>query len=106
MLMTESNEAEEEILPTTEKSKSIQAINKQIVHQICSGQVVLNLATAVKELVENSLDAGATSIEVKLKEHGKESIEVSDNGTIIISIKSIIMSIHNSCFLISFRIWC
>uniref|UniRef100_A0A669QM98 Mismatch repair endonuclease PMS2 n=1 Tax=Phasianus colchicus TaxID=9054 RepID=A0A669QM98_PHACC len=48
--------------------------------RICSGQVVLSLGTAVKELVENSLDAGATSIDVRLKDHGAELIEVSDNG--------------------------
>jgi len=43
-------------------SGSIQVIDASTVHRICSGQVVLTLATAVKELVENSLDAGATSI--------------------------------------------
>jgi len=59
----------------------IQAIDKAVVHRICSGQVILNLSTAVKELLENSLDAGATSIEVRLKEHGSELIEVADNGS-------------------------
>ena len=39
-------------------------IDKGVVHKICSGQVILDLATAVKELVENALDAGATNIEV------------------------------------------
>lgn len=41
---------------------SIKAIDKRSVHHICSGQVILNLAVAVKELVENSLDAGASCI--------------------------------------------
>lgn len=46
---------------------TIQAIDVNTVHRICSGQVVLTLAVAVKELVENSLDSGATAIEVRLK---------------------------------------
>ncbi|XP_067672936.1 mismatch repair endonuclease PMS2-like [Haliotis asinina] len=66
---------------TTEKAGSIRAIDRGSVHRICSGQVILTLAIAVKELVENSVDAKATSVEVKLKEYGSESIEVSDNGT-------------------------
>lgn len=40
----------------------VKPISKTNVHKICSGQVVLTLATAVKELVENSIDAGATNI--------------------------------------------
>ncbi|CAA9995215.1 unnamed protein product [Nesidiocoris tenuis] len=61
-------------------SGSIKAIDKTTVHRICSGQVVLSLAIAVKELVENAIDAGATCVEVKLKEYGSEMIEVCDNG--------------------------
>ncbi|CAI6351323.1 unnamed protein product [Macrosiphum euphorbiae] len=62
-------------------SGQIKPINKLDVHKICSGQVVLNLATAVKELIENSLDAGATSVGIKLKEFGKDLVEVTDNGS-------------------------
>jgi len=40
----------------------IKPIQTATIHQICSGQVVLDLATAVKELIENSLDAGADNI--------------------------------------------
>lgn len=43
-------------------ASQINAIDTQSVHKICSGQVVLDLATAVKELVENSIDAGASSV--------------------------------------------
>jgi DNA mismatch repair protein PMS2 len=59
---------------------AIKPIDASAVHRICSGQVILDLSTAVKELVENALDAGATTIEVRLKEHGGEMVEVADNG--------------------------
>nr|DAD33307.1 TPA_asm: hypothetical protein HUJ06_012158 [Nelumbo nucifera] len=61
-------------------SPTIKPINKSVVHRICSGQVILDLSSAVKELVENSLDAGASSIEIALKEYGEESFKVIDNG--------------------------
>nr|XP_026486805.1 mismatch repair endonuclease PMS2 isoform X2 [Vanessa tameamea] len=59
----------------------IKLINKDTVHKICSGQVVLSLAVAVKELVENSLDAGATNIDIRIKNYGIDLIEVTDNGS-------------------------
>lgn len=86
----------------------IKQIDSSSVHRITSGQVVIDLQTAVKELVENSLDAGASTIgtffiiiflpspflisnlifpiddiailEVKFKDSGLKSIEVVDNG--------------------------
>ncbi|XP_045483911.1 putative postmeiotic segregation increased 2-like protein 1 isoform X3 [Pieris rapae] len=61
--------------------ENIKPINKDTVHKICSGQVVVSLAIAVKELLENSLDAGATNVDIRLKNYGIDLIEVSDNGT-------------------------
>lgn len=59
---------------------TIKPIEGRSVHQIQSGQVIVDLCSVVKELVENSLDAGATSVEVRFKDNGLESIEVQDNG--------------------------
>ena len=59
---------------------TIKAIEGRSIHQIQSGQVIVGLYSVVKELVENSLDAGATSIEIRFKNHGLDSIEVQDNG--------------------------
>ena len=62
------------------EAKRISALERGTVHRICSGQGIPDLAVAVKELVENSIDAGATRVEIKLKQHGYESFEVIDNG--------------------------
>ena len=64
----------------TNDCPTIKAISKGVAHRICSGQVILDLSAAVKELIENSLDAGATSVEISLKDYGEEYIKVSDNG--------------------------
>ncbi|XP_022228702.2 mismatch repair endonuclease PMS2 [Drosophila obscura] len=79
--MSEKEEDVELPAPTTAVSGQIKAIAKDTVHKICSGQVVLSLAVAVKELVENSIDAGATLVEIKLKDQGLQGVEVSDNGS-------------------------
>ncbi|KAL1410623.1 ATP-binding mismatch repair protein [Vanrija albida] len=60
---------------------SIKPIDRDSVHRIHSGQVVLDLQGAVKELVENALDAGATIIDVRIKDNGLDSVEVVDNGS-------------------------
>ncbi|KAI4096325.1 MAG: hypothetical protein LQ344_001151 [Seirophora lacunosa] len=60
---------------------AMKAIEGRTIHQIQSGQVIVDLCSVVKELVENSLDAGATSVDVRFKGNGLESIEVQDNGS-------------------------
>ncbi|ODA78523.1 hypothetical protein RJ55_05904 [Drechmeria coniospora] len=60
---------------------SILPIDSRSVHQIQSGQVIVDLCSVVKELVENSVDAGATTIDVRFRNQGLELIEVQDNGS-------------------------
>ncbi|KAH6629600.1 hypothetical protein C7974DRAFT_189643 [Boeremia exigua] len=59
---------------------TIKPIEGRSVHQIQSGQVIVDLQSVCKELVENSIDVGATSIEVRFKNNGLDAIEVQDNG--------------------------
>uniref|UniRef100_A0A4X1TJW1 PMS1 homolog 1, mismatch repair system component n=3 Tax=Sus scrofa TaxID=9823 RepID=A0A4X1TJW1_PIG len=63
------------------------------VRLLSSSQIITSVVSVVKELIENSLDAGATSIDVKLENYGFDKIEVRDNGEGIKAVDAPVMAV-------------
>jgi len=61
-------------------SNIIKLLPDSVANQIAAGEVIQRPASAVKELLENSVDAGATEIHLVIKDAGKTLIQVTDNG--------------------------
>ncbi|KAL8960559.1 MAG: hypothetical protein Q9193_002761 [Seirophora villosa] len=70
----------EDFITAVQAPKRIKALDQDVVNKIAAGEIIVAPVHALKELIENAVDAGSTSLEILAKEGGLKLLQITDNG--------------------------